>query len=61
MSMVEIPLEDAQAFGVATTPVRDFAAEVAAAYAPKEAAYGLSSTEQIVAEDAKLTTPAYFD
>ena len=30
MSMVEIPLEDAQAFGVTTAPVRDFAAEVAA-------------------------------
>ena len=54
MSMVEIPLEDAQAFGVTTTPVRDFAAEVAAAYAPKEAAYGLS-TQPVVTPTTVVT------
>lgn len=44
--LMEIPAEDAAAFGTSTTPVRDFSAEVAAAYASKEAAYG--SPEQPV-------------
>jgi len=54
MSMVEIPLEDAQAFGVTTSPVRDFSAEVATAYASKEAAYGLS-TQPVVTPTTVIT------